>query len=117
RWTLAVAAWVAGIDGAVTHVVAPGPSVLPMLALGGLFAVLWQGPMLVRAAGLVPVAAAFGLWMQAERPALLISGEGALMGLMTPEGRALSKPRGQGFAALSWLEDDGDPADQRLAAA
>ena len=31
---------------------------------------------------------------------------------MTPEGRALSKPRGDGFAAEGWLENDGDRADQ-----
>jgi competence protein ComEC len=65
----------------------------------------------------VPVATAFQLWAQAERPALRISGEGALMGLMTHEGSALSYPKGQGFAALSWLEDDGDATDQTGAAA
>ena len=36
---------------------------------------------------------------------------------MTAEGRALSKPRGDGFAALSWLENDGDGARQAEAAA
>jgi competence protein ComEC len=100
----------------VTRVVDPPPSVVPLLALGGLFLVLWQARFRVRAAGLAPIAAGLLIWAQVDRPALLISGEGGLMGLMTPEGRALSKPKGQGFAAQSWLEDDGDFADQETAA-
>ncbi len=36
---------------------------------------------------------------------------------MTPEGRALSKARGEGFAADNWLENDGDRATQEAAAA
>jgi competence protein ComEC len=31
---------------------------------------------------------------------------------MTDEGRVLNKPRGEGFAARSWLENDGAPVDQ-----
>jgi competence protein ComEC len=116
RWLLFVAREVSTREGAVTLVPSPPPAVLPLLALGGLFLVLWQGPLRVRLAGLAPMVAAALLWMSAERPALLISGEGALLGLMTEDGRALSKPRGQGFAALSWLEDDGDGAEQPAAA-
>ena len=114
-WILGVAAWVAELDGAVSHVVAPGPLVLPLLSVGGLFIVLWQGR--VRAAGLVPMLAALILWAGTERPALLVSQTGGLLGLMTAEGRALSKPRGEGFAAGNWLENDGDGADQASAAA
>ena len=61
------------------------------------------------------LAGALALWSLAERPALLISGDGSLVGLMTPAGRALSKPRGAGFVAQSWLEDDGDLGDQPAA--
>ena len=35
---------------------------------------------------------------------------------MGPEGRALSVPRGAGFAATNWLENDGDLSDQVSAA-
>lgn len=52
-----------------------------------------------------------------ERPALLISDEGSLVGRMSAEGRALSKPKGAGFAATVWLENDGDVPDQAMAAA
>ncbi|TCP62009.1 competence protein ComEC [Rhodovulum bhavnagarense] len=112
-WILAVAERVAALDGAVWPVVAPGPLVLPLMTLGALFTVLWRG--WPRVAGLVPVAAAFALWAQTERPALLIAESGGLIGLMGPEGRTLSKPSGEGFIALSWLENDGDRADQETA--
>jgi len=59
---------------------------------------------------------AAGLWSMASRPALLISADGALAGLMGPEGRALSAPKGAGFAAETWLQNDGDLAAQDQAA-
>jgi len=114
-WILGVAHWVAGLDGAVTHVATPPGAVLPLLALGALWAVLWRGRMAVRLAGIAPVVLAFGLWAQVQRPALLVSDSGGLVGVLTDAGRALSKPRGDGFAARSWLENDGDGADQAQA--
>ena len=62
--------------------------------------------------GALPMLAALAVWAVSPRPAVLISEDGALAGVMTPEGRAMSKPRGGGFAARSWLENDGDPATQ-----
>lgn len=115
RVTLAVSAYVAQLDGAVSHVVSPVPAVIPLLALGGLFLVLWQGQS--RLAGLVPIVLGFGLWVTSPRPDLLISDSGGLIGVMTPQGRALSKPRGDGFAASSWLENDGATGLQEEAAA
>ena len=56
--------------------------------------------------------AAFWLWAGAERPRLLISDSGGLVGVMTETGRALSKPRGGGFVAGIWLENDGEAATQ-----
>jgi competence protein ComEC len=60
---------------------------------------------------------ALGLWTQAGRPVLLISADGTLAGLMGPDGRALSAAKGAGFAAETWLENDGDLALQAEAAA
>ena len=114
RWILFIAHWIAGLDGAVTPIVSPGPWVLPLLTFGGVFAILWKGRL--RLAGLVPMAVALLLWMQAERPLLLIEPSGALVGLMGPEGRALSAANGAGFAAENWLTDDGDLATQKVAA-
>ena len=115
RWILGVAHHVAAMRGAVTPVVAPSPAVLPLIALGGLVLVLWQGRWL-RLGGLAPLTLGLALWAATDRPALLVSPDGRLLGLMTQAGRALSKPTGQGFAAANWLEDDGDAAGQAAAA-
>ncbi len=116
-WILGVAAWVAGLEGAVWPVVTPVAPVLPVLALGMLWLFLWQGR--VRFAGVLPVLAGLAMWGMTERPALLISEGGGLVGVLTPEGRAMNKPRGEGFVARSWLENDGDRAlqDQAFARA
>lgn len=113
RWILFVAAWVAGLEGAVGHVHSPAPPVLGLLAAGALVVILWQGRW--RAAGLVPIALAGVIWAGTERPALLVADSGALVGVMGPEGRALSKPRGDSFAARAWLENDGAPVAQAQA--
>ncbi|MEM1374277.1 MAG: ComEC/Rec2 family competence protein [Pseudomonadota bacterium] len=112
-WILLVAREVSTLEGAVGRVPAPGSDVLPLLTLGALLVILWQGRL--RWAGLAPMALAAGLWLSADRPALLISPTGGLIGLMAEEGRALSKERGDGFVARSWLENDADGADQRQA--
>jgi len=114
-WILAVARRVASWEGAVSHVVTPQPWILPMLVLGLLWLILWQGR--ARLLGLAPAALALALWPMTERPALLIADTGGLVGLLTEGGRAVSKARGDGFAASSWLENDGDGADQKAAAA
>lgn len=113
-WILGVAHHVAAMEGARGAVVSPPAIVLPLMALGFLFMVLWQGR--VRMAGILPVCAAFWLWSAAERPMALIAEDGGLVGVMTGQGRALSKPKGAGFVASIWLENDGDMAEQKIAA-
>lgn len=115
RWILAVASFVAGIEGAQGFVKMPGPWTLPLLAGGCLWLLLWQGRL--RFAGLGAIVVGFGLWYGATRPMVLIADTGALVGIMTPQGRALSKVKGAGFVAENWLENDGDGADQPAAAA
>jgi competence protein ComEC len=116
RWILGVATWVSGLDGARGFVVSPGPWVIPLLTLGLLWLILWQGR--ARFVGLVPALVALWLWSGAERPGILVADTGALVGVMTEAGRALSKPRGAGFVASVWLENDGDGgAAQPVAAA
>ncbi|GGH40343.1 competence protein ComEC [Cribrihabitans marinus] len=114
RWILAVAEWISGLDGAQGHVASPPPAVLPLIALGFLLLILWQGRS--RLAGILPVLAAFTLWAGADRPAILVAESGTLVGVMTTDGRALSKARGAGFVAGVWLENDGDGAEQQTAA-
>jgi len=105
-WILGVAEWVAGLDGALSHVVTPMAAVLPLIGLGMLWLILWQGRL--RYAGVGVALLGFFLWASTERPAVLISPSGGLVGLMGVEGRAISKSRGDGFSARSWLENDGD---------
>ena len=114
-WILGVAHWVSGLEGARGTVPSPGPSVLPLLALGALMLVLWQGR--GRLIGIVPASLSLVFWAQTERPDILIAENGSLVGVMTHEGRALNRERGSGFVALNWLENDGDGAAQDSAAA
>ncbi|MGO4909688.1 ComEC/Rec2 family competence protein [Pseudorhodobacter sp. W20_MBD10_FR17] len=114
-WILWVANTVAGWDGSVNAVVSPPWFVLPVMALAALWVILWRGPL--RFAGLAPLAFAFGMWGLTDRPPVLISDDGNLIGLATREGRALSAPKGAGFSAKQWLENDGEMVDQMTAAA
>jgi competence protein ComEC len=113
-WILGVAHWVTALDGARGTIVTPDSRVLPLMGLGFLVVILWQGRL--RMTGLVPVLAAVFLWINTERPDVLIADGGALVGFLTPDGRALSKEKGAGFVAQNWLENDGDAANQQDAA-
>jgi competence protein ComEC len=114
RWILFVAREVAALDGAVTGIPATSGTVLSLLTLGTVFLLLWTG--WARWLGLLPVLVGFALWIAAERPLVLISERG-LVGVLVPDGRALSATRGDGFTARNWLENDGDLALQTEAAA
>lgn len=114
RWILAVSDTVSGLSGAQGYVVSPPWFVLPLIGLGVLWVILWQGR--ARIIGALPVLAAFLMWEPGHRPDILIAESGGLVGVMTPNGRALSKEKGSGFVATVWLENDGDGADQIKAA-
>ena len=47
---------------------------------------------------------------------MLITDNGRLVGMSTQDGRALSRTKGNGFAARTWLENDGDGTIQTVAA-
>ncbi len=108
---LQIASVVAGLKGAVVTVPAPPDLFLPLFGLAGAVFLLGSGWVL-RSASAAALALSLGLWTEAQRPVLLISGDGTLAGLITPKGRALSKEKGGGFIAQSWLENDGDAALQ-----
>lgn len=115
RWILAVAGYVAALPGAVEQVPSPPGWILGVVSLAAVFVLLWQGRL--RWVGVVPLVAALGSWTAADRPPILISDTGRLVGLMGPQDRALSRSRGDGFAARIWLENDGSALDQQGAAA
>lgn len=89
RWILAVAHWVAGLDGALSYVVTPPVSVLPVMVLGFLWVLLWRGGLFGRGLGLVPVIASFVIWGMAERSQLLISDTAGLVGVNGPAGAGI----------------------------
>ncbi|MEM6407236.1 MAG: ComEC/Rec2 family competence protein [Pseudomonadota bacterium] len=110
RWIIFVAETVAGWDSALRLFPSPGPWVLPLLGIGGALICLIRG--VWRASGVAVLLGAFALWASQDRPTVLISDTGTLIGVMTPEGRAVNKPKGESFLARAWLENDGDAADQ-----
>ncbi|MGA1179952.1 MAG: ComEC/Rec2 family competence protein [Marivivens sp.] len=114
RWILWIAGSVAALPAAVGRVKAPAALSVPLLAFGSLVVLLWVGRF--RCSGAVLVALGLVLWIAQPRPDLLIADSGGLVGVMTPEGRTLSKPSGDGFSASNWLEDDGDIGGQERAA-
>ena len=114
RWILFVAETTASQPGAVGHVMAPSRAVLPMLALGLLIVVLWQGR--GRALGGVAACVAFGMWSAFTRPDVLIADTGGFIGVMTADGRDVSRATGHGFVSQIWLENDGAPVEQAEAA-
>ena len=71
--------------------------VLPLLAVSALFAVLWVGRL--RFIGVCGCLLGFLIWAQTFRPLLLISDSGALLGILAPQGRLLSKSKGTGIVA------------------
>lgn len=113
-WILGVAEFFASLDAALIRIPSPSPAVLPIFAMGALVVILWQGR--GRWLGVPATLVAGLLWLQTDRPDVLISPSGGLVGIATSEGRALNKDRGDGFAARVWLENDGTEPDQELAA-
>lgn len=128
RWMLHVAEIVAGLEGAVTALPMPPQPVVPLMGFGAVLAILcWRPGMRFQrlfapqaiglAIGLLMLATSAGLWLTHRRPLLLVAPEGEAVGLMTPLGRAVSKPAGGAFVVSTWLQEDGDLAVQEAAAA
>lgn len=113
-WILTVATLVSALPNAASAVPSPGLWVLPLLTLGALFVILWQGRL--RWLGTIPLCLSFAFWSAGDRPKVLISENGGLVGILGSEGRALSREKGQGYTAMHWLTGDGDTVSQVLAA-
>lgn len=106
-WIIYVGEKVSSLDGAVIAIPTPPAWVLPVLVLGALVMVLGRGA--GRTFAGLAVLVAFGGWMRVEPAPLLIAPEGELVGVMTDQGRAVSKSAA-GFVASNWLNADGDAA-------
>ena len=115
NWILRVAEWVAGFKNAVSLVPQAPPFALPLIVICCLMAVLQRR--IGRVTVLPGILAALWLWAQSERPLLLVTENGRMVGVQTEKGRALNRNRGNGFAATNWSENDGLPFDQEKQAA
>ncbi len=115
RFILAVATWFGGLDGAVAGVMAASPLVLFGVVFGGLWLVIWRGP--VRFAGLLPVLAGLALWTGGERPDLFIARDAALIAGRGEDGQIwVSRRRAEKYAAQTWLRRDGEARPDRNSA-
>lgn len=116
-WMLVVAEYIAGLGGSLAFIAAPPAPVLPLMGFGAVLLVLcWRRGILPATIGTMMMVGAAMLWLTAMRPMLLIAPEGEAAGLMTAEGRAMSKPTGGSFVVRTWLRQDGDTVTQAQSA-
>ena len=113
RWILAVAHFFAQPASAVTFVIAPAAWILPVFSASFAWIILWRG--WGKGLGVLGVVVAFLGWHGSARPDILIAKDGVLVGLLLPEGRALSKPNGGTFSAGIWAQNDGLPMPREKA--
>ena len=113
RWILAVAHFFAQPASAVTFVTEPDAWILPLFSASCAWIILWRG--WGKGLGVLGVVAALMGWHVSDRPDILIAKDGVLVGLLLPEGRALSKPNGGTFSAGIWAQNDGLPMPREKA--
>ena len=106
RWILYVAKVAASFDFAVSYTVTPLWWGVGCLVFGALLIALWRGPF-GRCFGIGLLCVSLASWFLADRPDVLISDTARLVGVLTPKGRAISKPKGDRFTAEIWMENDG----------
>jgi competence protein ComEC len=111
-WIQFVAGYLAEFDLAVRMIKTPMEEVLPLFSFGVLWCVLWSGKY-GKSIGIIAANIAVGLWGSTQRPEILIADQGRLIGVLSDQGRALSKIKGQGFVADVWMENDGMKLDRR----
>jgi competence protein ComEC len=104
---LGAARTVASWPGASLLVPAMPAAGLALSALGGLWICLWRGRL--RWGGAIGLLAGLATIPLADRPDVLVNGDGRLMAVRMADGRySLSSTRREAFAARIWLERDGD---------
>lgn len=114
QWILSVAEWISELENATVNIPTAPTGYLGAMTFGALILLLYKGNF--RFTGLVVIFGACFGWSQHERPSILVSDTGRLVGILTEQGRILNRSKGNGFAARSWLENDGNGLDQLSAA-
>ena len=109
-WILFVAEQVSALPGANSRVPAGGQLVMVLLVFGSVMLILFR--QWFRVIGIAVLLAGFAVWMNATRPAMLVSDSGRLVGVLDDGLRGLNRAKGHGFIAQNWLENDGDNRTQ-----
>ena len=93
EWIVKLALYFSGFSNATSEIVTPQPWVLPVLSLSLWALFIWRRRF--KRVSLVGICYVLIGWSTTQRPALLIEQDAALVGILTKDGRALSKERGQ----------------------
>lgn len=105
KWIISVAQYVASFDHATRSIQMPPWYFVPAFSLLMIVLLMWRGR--TRFLSLPLLLMLFVQWNSGHRPDILIEGNGELVGLWSDEGRVFSKPKGAGFVADIWMENDG----------
>ncbi len=96
-----IARWVGSFSGGVYKIPAGSPQAIFIMALGGLWLLLWKSGL--RWFGILGVFAGIGLWAAVPLPDVLIRGAGDLYGVRGADGRlGVSSLRREKFTADVW---------------
>lgn len=112
EWMLAVARWVAGMEGSVLHIPAFSPWMFAGITAGLLFFMIWQGR--ARLIGLAVMVFLLILAPLSRSPDILVNSDASLVAVKNQDGAlTFSKGRGDSYAAETWLRRNGDLAESR----
>ena len=106
-YVLWVADFIAALDGAAWSVPAGSSLSLALIVFGGLWLVIWRGPL--RAFSVLPVVLGVLLWRGTIQPDLLISEGARLIAGRSEDGSLwVSRKRKSGYSAETWLRRNGE---------
>ncbi len=112
-WILYVAGTIAALNAPVIAIKTTAAPVFATILGAMVFGFVWVGRLRLLA---VPVlAGALGVWGILPRPEILVAESGRLWSINGQSGRTLNRPRGDGYTARIWLQNDGDTAGQEQA--
>lgn len=111
-WMLAIARWVAGLDGAVIRAPAFAPWIFLSITTALVFFLLWQGR--ARWAGLAVIAVLLCLIPFTRTPDGFVNSEASLVAVKNAAGDLIfSQGRGDSYAAETWLRRNGAIESQK----
>jgi competence protein ComEC len=106
-YVLWVADFVASLEGAAWSVPAGSSVALAVIVFGGLWLVIWRGPLRVLSLPLIIIG--ISMWRATVQPDLLISEDARLIaGRLDTGSLWISRKRNSGYSAETWLRRNGE---------